>query len=128
MSTTDKAKEFATISSLILANVRASHPIRINLDMNEVMYAMGVDSPTDPLPSDLMFKEMFRATLDWLLQEQFVCSYLGRCPEPHIDDQRSRSNERGAEKSGLVDCQAIEEAKPGAGSDDGRNRFVSMVS
>jgi len=126
MSTTDRAKEFATISGLILANVHASHPIRINLDMNEAMYAMGVDSPTDALPSGLMFKEMFRATLDWLLQEQFVHT-SGGAQNLTLTTKGLAAMNAVPKNLGPSVAEAIEEAKPGAGSDDGRNRFVSII-
>jgi hypothetical protein len=127
MGTTDKAKEFATIFGLILAEVHASHPIRLNLDYATIMDAMGIASPQDKLPSGLMFKEMCRATLDWLIQEQFVHAFGGVQNLTLTTKGLAAMNAVPENLGGPSIAEAIEEAKPDAGSDAGRNRLAAIV-
>jgi hypothetical protein len=66
--------EFNTIAGLILTELLVSHPIRKDIEPDTIMAAMGVSHPMLELKSGHMFKEMFSATLAWLVQEDFIHS------------------------------------------------------
>jgi hypothetical protein len=74
--------EFATIAGLILDQAAEQHPIRVSITSEPIMQTLKVEHPMQLLESGRMFKEVFAATLQWLMQEGFIDS------SGHVPGQR----------------------------------------
>ncbi|MCA1467230.1 hypothetical protein I6F09_04925 [Bradyrhizobium sp. IC3195] len=65
-------QEFATIAGLILDQLAETHPIRTRISEDAIMQTMKIEHAMQVMESGRMFKEVYTATLKWLVLEGFV--------------------------------------------------------